>query len=232
LLQVTGNTLELAAADGYRLAVRQCVIDAPDAPSRIIVPRTALIELGRLCGAATGQIGLSVAPAQNRLEAQGEGWTLSTRLIEGEFPDYPRIIPRQPTTRVTVNRGELLQALRFSGTLAAFEGGIVRFVVTRNEVDASDPPTLLVSVVVQEHGDHAVTMPVALDGAPGRIALNARYVREALESFGTGQVAFGWASESSPALLAPVGGEGPTAVVMAMACQDWPAAAEREAAAV
>ncbi len=113
LMRFEGQKLTMAAADGFRLAVREGELAEP-VPSRldVIVPARAIRELARLLGDGSEPVRLAITPNQSQLLARiGETEFLS-RLIEGSFPDFRQIIPRDFNTRVELGRDAFLNAVR------------------------------------------------------------------------------------------------------------------------
>ena len=115
LLEVNREGVVLVATDSYRLAVRDLVATA-DGESRAIVPERALSEAGR---AAVDQKGEIVASTDGSQIAFRIGpLTLTSRLIEGEFPNYRQLLPESYESRLTISRQQLLEAVRRVGLLA------------------------------------------------------------------------------------------------------------------
>src|SRR5207344_2718203 len=106
----------LAATDSYRLAVRDLVATA-DGEGKAIVPERALTEAGRAAAAdEKGSVSVSLDDAQVAFRIGH--LTLTSRLIEGEFPNYRQLLPEQHESRLTVSRQQLLDAVRRVGLLA------------------------------------------------------------------------------------------------------------------
>lgn len=116
LVEVSREGLTLVATDSYRLAVRDVVATAAG-EAKSIVPERALTEAGRAAQALEkGEIELFVDESQ--VSFQAGPLTLTSRLIEGEFPNYRQLLPEQYESRLTVSRQQLLEAVRRVGLLA------------------------------------------------------------------------------------------------------------------
>lgn len=116
LVEISREGCVLVATDSYRLAVRDLVATA-DGEAKAIVPERALSEAGRAAAAAEkGKIDIYLDDAQ--VSFRVGGLTLTSRLIEGEFPNYHQLLPDAHESRLTVSRQQLLDAVRRVGLLA------------------------------------------------------------------------------------------------------------------
>jgi DNA polymerase-3 subunit beta len=116
LVEVSREGCVLAATDSYRLAVRDLLASA-DGEARAIVPERALSEAGR--AASTDEKGtVEVLVDESQVSFRAGGLTLTSRLIEGEFPNYRQLLPEVHESRLTVSRQQLLDAVRRVGLLA------------------------------------------------------------------------------------------------------------------
>ena len=116
LVEVSREGCVLVATDSYRLAVRDLVASA-DGEAKAIVPERAFSEAGRAAsGDEKGKVEILVDDAQVSFRAGG--LTLTSRLIEGEFPNYRQLLPDTHESRLTVSRQQLLDAVRRVGLLA------------------------------------------------------------------------------------------------------------------
>jgi DNA polymerase-3 subunit beta len=116
LVEISREGCMLVATDSYRLAVRELVASA-DGEGKAIVPERALSEAGRAAAAdEKGSIEIAVDDAQ--VSFRSGGLTITSRLIEGEFPNYRQLLPDTHESRLTVSRQQLLDAVRRVGLLA------------------------------------------------------------------------------------------------------------------
>ncbi len=116
LLEVSREGVTLVATDSYRLAVREVVASAP-VEARAIVPERALSEAARAAGALDGgEVGIVLEESQ--VSFRIDGLTLTSRLIEGEFPNYRQLLPEAYENRLTVPRQRFMDAVRRVGLLA------------------------------------------------------------------------------------------------------------------
>ncbi|MGI9253002.1 MAG: DNA polymerase III subunit beta, partial [Thermomicrobiales bacterium] len=144
--------LTLASADGFRLAVRSGALAEP-APERLdaIVPAKAMRELARIIGDSTEPIRLALTPNRSQLVVRVDGTVFLSRLIEGTFPDYRAIVPRDFSTTVTVGRDALQTAVRRAGYFARDNNDVIRLIIAGADEDG-DLGTIEVSANAAERG--------------------------------------------------------------------------------
>jgi DNA polymerase-3 subunit beta len=207
LVRVETGVLTLAAADGYRLSVRTVLL--PDTTTRVawIVPAHALAEIARSLSSAPGlPVAMSATPSNDRLHVALGDMEVSARLIEGQFPDFERIVPRAPSTSIILGRLDLLQATRAAGVFARTDSNIVRLECT---VPPDDGTPALGEVLVKsasaEMGDNVGQLEASVRGTTVEIAFNGRYLRDALEAVDSRQVSLQLTGAASPGIIRPVG---------------------------
>jgi DNA polymerase-3 subunit beta len=204
LIEATGEALTLAAADGFRLSVRSAPLFAE--PFRVIVPARALTELARVVGDAD-EVRLAVTDNRNQIIFDAGQVVLVSQLIEGNFPDYRRIIPAAPTTATTVETALLLKAMRRAYIFARDAANIVKFTINGN---------LTVRAEATEAGGNEEQLEAQIEGAGHEIALNAKYVIDALGAANGGQIVIRTSDATRPALFEVVGQDGWQHVIMPM----------------
>jgi DNA polymerase III subunit beta len=207
LVRLEAGTLTLAAADGYRLAVRTLELPGTTAAARWIAPARTLVELARCLPSAPGlPVTLSSTASDQQLHIALGATEITTRLVEGQFPDYERIIPRAGATSVIVGTADLLQATRAAAVFARDNAHIVRLECTPPPDDGTPAlGRLAVTSTSAELGDHAGQLEASVGGAAVQIAFNGRYLRDALEVLGSTQVGLQLSGAQQPGVLRPVG---------------------------
>jgi DNA polymerase-3 subunit beta len=215
LVDIVEAQMVLAAADGYRLSVRDTTLLEPvSEPLRMIIPARAMAELSRICGDFEDPILATVTPDQNRVLFQMPDVVMVSQLIPGNFPDYEQIIPRGHSTRTVVPTADLLKACRTAHIFAREGAHIVQFHVHAGE--ELTPGRMVVSATSAETGDDVVEMDASVEGESVDIAFNVKYTIDALLAIDTPQVAIDTTSSSSPGVMRPVGEENFTHVIMPM----------------
>ncbi len=212
-LSLQPDGLEFAATDGHRLSVVQ-TIEEEASPDRsksetalnVTIPAKALQELIKMLG----QGGSSVAVQFDQGQAIFE-WTdqrLTSRLLEGQYPNYRQLIPKQFSHQMTVDRRLLLGALERISVLADQKNNIVKMSLD----DSTQELTL--SVDAQDVGSGRETMPAQISGDSLEVAFNVKYLVDGLKAIATTEVQMQLNTATSPAILSPLGSIKMTYLVM------------------
>lgn len=215
-LRLESSRLTLAAADGFRLAVRSGELASPASEEvSIIVPARAMAELSRTVTDQTEPVEMTVTANRNQVLFRCGNIDFVSRLIDGSFPDYGMIIPKEYATRTVVDTQELLSATKRASYFARDNAGIVRLRLAPGASDL-EPGSLTISADAAERGDNASELDATIDGTEGRIAFNVRYLSDVLAVIKAGKVALETQTPSSPGVLRPVGEQDYTHVIMPM----------------
>jgi DNA polymerase-3 subunit beta len=193
LVQFTGDKLVMAATDSYRLAVKETTLGSPAPDLEAIVPSRALQELARVAGDADE---VAVGVQENQVLFSVGGVWLTTRRIDGQFPNYRQLLPETFEHELTVPRVELLDVVRRASVM------IQRATPLQLRFAAGE-----VTVVARTHevGESQESMPVAYTGEPLEIGFNAEFLREGLESVEGDDVRMKLISPLRPAILTDEG---------------------------
>jgi DNA polymerase III subunit beta len=207
LLRQEGGTLTLAAADGYRLAVRTLALAQTNAPGAWVVPARTLVEVARSLPTTPGMPMTVTAGGGNTHMRFALGDTeIATRLIDGQFPDYERIIPRDAATAVILNTSDFLRATRAAAVFARDNSHIVHLECAPPPEDGT--PALgrvVVASTSADLGSNAGQLDASVRGTRATIAFNGRYLRDALEALDSPQVSLQLSDGFKPGVLRPVG---------------------------
>lgn len=201
--------LRLVATDGHRLALAERAIgpDALDLASGVIVPRKGLIEIKRLLDEEEADE-VEIGFAGNSGLVRRGGVTLVMRLIEGEFPDYRKVIPQSFDIALTLPSEILLHALRRVAVLSSERSRVVKLELgDRKLTISSSNPDL---------GEAQEEIDVDHEGTSLAIGFNIRYLLDALVALGAKEVRLELRDANSPAQLRPTDDSGALAVVMPM----------------
>jgi DNA polymerase-3 subunit beta len=213
-LRLKDTKIMMAAADGFRLAVRYIALPEPvKRNGEMLVPAKAMEVIGKVIG-KEGSVRVASTLAGSHVFFVTEGTYVVSRQIDGKFPDVERIIPSSYTTRGLLDVGEMGKAGKLASYFAAASQNNIKFVMKPGAKDA--PGSVIISANAAEVGDNTGEVEGVVQGESNQIALNVKYVAEMLGVIGSEQVAFEMQSPSSPAVFKPVGVEGYTHVVMPM----------------
>jgi DNA polymerase-3 subunit beta len=215
LVRLRESQAILAAADGFRLATRTMLLPEPIRGGQdFIVPARALSELSRIIGDTEGMVSITVTPGGGQVLFHTETTDLVTRLIDGKFPDFERIIPAQHLTRTVLETQELLKAVKLASFFAVNSQNVVK--LTLEPGGDLAPGHLVISANAAEVGDNRGELDAMIHGDGGQIALNVKYLGDALAAMKTAQVALETQTAQSPGVLKPVGQDGYVHIIMPM----------------
>lgn len=196
LLTAENDGLRLVATDSYRLAVRDLPgVSVLGADQKVLVPGRALNELQRVLGLG-GELVLRLGERDATFEI---GTTrLTTRLIEGEFPNYRQLIPASHPNTLTVEREPLLEAIRRVKILAR-DATPVRLQI------ASDG--LKLTAITQDVGNATEELDASAEGADLTVAFNPDYLAAGVEAVGAEQITLSTIDALKPAVVRGVGSD-------------------------
>src|SRR5690606_454280 len=206
LLETSGKRLRAVATDGHRLALAETELATAAArEEQLIIPRKGVLELARLLD-GDGDIELQLG--KNHIRAKIDAIRLTSKLIDGRFPDYARVIPTRPPNVLKADRDLLRQALQRTAILSNEKYRGVRLELTENSVvlQANNP----------EQEEALETLEVEYAGEPLEIGFNVNYLLDALAAIDGSQVSFGMTGANSSCLITDPEGADAKFVVMPM----------------
>ena len=202
-IEIKDGGLVLAAADGFRLAVHETKLaDEVPESSAIIVPAKSLQEVSRLASGKDYPVKIKVNEGKTQVLFQFETAAVVSQLIQGTFPNYSQLVPKEHVSKTTVDVGEFARATRAASIFARDGSGIVRLQTSEGEEDGIGG--LSVSARSEEVGDNEGEVTATIEGDPAKIAFNSKYLTEVLGVLGHGMVALETSSPSSPGVLRPL----------------------------
>ena len=207
LLEVEGQHLRTVATDGHRLAL--CDSDENqqiDNNQQVIVPRKGVLELSRLLEST--DLPIQVEIGQNHIRLVTEQLCFTSKLIDGRFPDYQRVLPEKIVSHLIAEREGITQALVRASILSNEKYRGVRLELSENmlKIGANNPD--------QEEAHEEIE--VAFQGESLEIGFNATYLLDALHAVKTEQVQIGLVDSNSCCVIQGVGDEKSRYIVMPM----------------
>lgn len=207
LCEFDGGKVTMVATDGYRLSFDEVkVLEAPSLVIKIVVPARAIAEAAKI-GGETGEetkdsaIDIVVAQGLNQISFKLGDAEFTSRLIEGEFPNWQKVIPNNFVNRARVNKEEFIKVVRVASIFARDSGSILRL-----KFEAKTQ-SLNVSAGAAQVGSGDGQIGVELTGAGGEIAFNYRYLLEALGVIEDEEVNFEMVESLNPGKLTGVSKE-------------------------
>lgn len=217
-VEMKGNEFVLAAADGFRLAVRRATLDEPISdPLEFIVPAKTLQEVNRLLGDQDESVEITITPAKSQVLFRLKDVEIISQLIQGTFPNYRQLIPQSFQTRTVVELQAFQRAARTASIFARDGSGIVRLQMVPGAEQGAGK--LLVSSRAEELGENQGEVDAKIEGLEAKIAFNAKYLLDVLGVLERGEVAMETTSPSSPGLFKVAGSDTYAHVVMPMFVQ-------------
>ncbi|MFF7707271.1 DNA polymerase III subunit beta [Pseudomonas sp. NPDC007930] len=207
LLEVDANVIRAVATDGHRLAM--CSMDAQIGQAdrhQVIVPRKGILELARLLTEPDGQV--SIVLGQHHIRATTGEFTFTSKLVDGKFPDYQRVLPKGGDKLVVGDRQALREAFSRTAILSNEKYRGIRLLLAAGQlkIQANNPE--------QEEAEEEIS--VDYNGAGLEIGFNVSYLLDVLGVMGTEQVRLVLSDSNSSALLQEAGNDDSAYVVMPM----------------
>jgi DNA polymerase-3 subunit beta len=216
LVQVGGEKITFAAADAFRLAVRVASLPGDmETRSDILIPAKTLTELGRILP-SDGPVQMIVTPNRAQVLFHTEQIDLVSRLIEGSFPNFRQIIPKEYTTRAVVETKEFAADVKRAALFARDSSNITRLKINPGENSGLEPGAVTIEATAEDLGDNVSTLNAAVDGPEQQIIFNVKYLAEVLGVIGSQEVALEVNAATKPGVVRPVGSADYTYVIMPM----------------
>jgi len=191
LFVAEGKQLSLVATDGHRLAFSSATLDVEVPRQEVILPRKTVLEMQRLLSDKEGAIEMQFAG--NQAKFSFEGMEFVTKLVEGKFPDYNRVIPKNHKNIITLGRTTLLASLQRTAILTSEKFKGVRLNI--------DPGTLRVASNNAEQEEAVDELDIDYAGDAIEIGFNVTYLIDALTNMEQDMVKIELADSNSSALL-------------------------------
>ena len=209
LLEVGDGRLKAVATDGHRLAMasQACETNADSGViKQAIVPRKAVVEMARLLDEEDETLSLQLG--SNHLKVTKGGITLTTKLVDGQFPDYEKVVPKDASRVLSGDRDTLKQGFQRASILSNEKYRGVRLAIS--------PDSLMIQANNPEQEEAEETVPVQFSGDQLEIGFNVSYLLDVLSVIDSDQVQMSVSDANSSALLEAVDGNNAVYVVMPM----------------
>ena len=193
LFEARGSTLTLVATDTHRLAWKQTgLVEEIKTPVSAIVPAKPLVELERVLKNTADEM-VTIRFGASQVQFQSSDATLVSRVLDGQFPNYEKVIPKATERKVSFERNELLNAVRRVDIVsrAASQKMVVNFASNSMTMSAESP----------DAGQAYEEIPIAMDGDDLQIAFNAKYLMEVLGIVPDDQLALELNGSLQPGIL-------------------------------
>ena len=209
LLEVGDNSIRAVATDGHRLAMasKPCETSGPaEGVKQAIVPRKAVVEMGRLLDEEEED--LSIQLGSNHLKVTKGGVTLTTKLVDGQFPDYEKVVPKDASRVLHGDRNTLKEGFHRASILSNEKYRGVRLAIS--------PDSLTIQANNPEQEEAEETVAVQFSGVQLEIGFNVSYLLDVLSALDSEQVQMSVSDANSSALLESADDSDAVYVVMPM----------------
>lgn len=196
LWEVRGEEMRMVATNGHRLAKMTIPRSGAGGEGELIVPPRALAQVQKLFG--PDEL-VEISRSENHLGFRGDNVQVFTRLIEGPYPNYNQVIPRDNDKILIADRNALIAAIRRMAIVASDQTHRIRF--------ALGGPMMKFTVQTPDLGDASEELPIDYQGEPLEIGFNANYLLELLRFVPTAEVKFSFKAPERAATIEPVGNE-------------------------
>jgi len=192
--------LVLAATDGFRLSVKKIIGEKTGLERPLIIPARTLAEVGRIMAETKEEkLGISQTKEGNQIIFSFKDAEVISRLIEGEFPDFNKIIPSSFTTKALLDKEKFSRAVRLAAIFSRGEANIVKLKFEKG--------SLTISANAPQVGGNKSVIEANIEGEGGEIAFNFRFLLDFLSSVSQEEITFEMTGPLAPGVLKPVGDE-------------------------
>ncbi len=194
---INNNELKMVATDSYRLAEK--TLKARDVSGDIscIVPSKTILELGAILGFSKDDTDIKVVVSKNQIFFSIDKIKITSRLIEGQFPNYQQVIPQNTSIKADLSVSELSLVLKRINLFAKENNNKVLFKVSSGGLNITTDTT--------QYGVGEIEIKTKTTGGEGEIALNSQFTLDVLSNIGTDSVVFELGEKTMPAIVRPSG---------------------------
>jgi len=203
---VSGDKLKMVATDSYRLAEKTLKIKDPTGEISCIVPAKTILELGAILMGGKEEGDIEVVISKNQIFFSLNKIKITSRLIEGQFPNYQQVIPKATKTTLRLDVGELSLALKRINLFAKENNNKILLKVDRNGLNITTDTT--------QYGVGEVELKGKVEGETNEIALNSQFMLDVLGNLDSTEVQIKLGEKVNPAIFQPSGKEDYVHIIM------------------
>src|SRR5581483_4642815 len=187
------STLTFVASDGYRLSKKTIKLDKDIQSKNLIIPRPAIAEIIKQ-STESSAITFEVKEDDNQIVVKIGDAYLSSRLIDGNFPEFEKIIPVRWDTKVNVDKNDLGRGVKLASVFARDSGNIIKMAIAQNNIELKSEGTKV--------GNQTGKIEAKVDGSPLEISFNYKFIEEFLNVVEGDSVEIKLTDQVSPAIFA------------------------------
>lgn len=217
LTEIKGVKLDLVATDGFRLAHRQVVLSESAKDGRVegfrsLIPGKTFEEILKIISESdVEEVKVAVSENQNQVIFNLGQSTVSSRLIEGQFPSWEKIIPKEIISRVLIDKDVLLRAIKLAAVFIRSEANTV---ILTTGILTTGESGITIKSQAKELGSQENEIEAEISGENLQVAFNTRFLLDAVSHIPTTQVMMEFSGSLSASLIKPIGEEGLEFIVM------------------
>ncbi len=216
LMQLDGNVMTMASADGYRLAVRTTDIEQTFAKRvDLVIPAKALTEVGRVIGDDDDVVTITLPKERDIVLFHMKHTDIATQLLEGKFPDFAAIIPRSYVTSSVMYTSDLLAACKRAEIFARDSAYSAKLYV-KPAPGPGEPGAVQIVGLSAERGDNEGTLDASVEGEALNISFNIRYLIDVLNVIDDERVVLESNGAANPGVIRPENRDDFVSVIMPM----------------
>ncbi len=207
LTDIKDNKLDFIATDGFRLAHKMVVLDKGSTQFKSLIPKKTFEEVLKIISEQeVDEIAIAASENQNQVVFSLGGTIVSSRLIEGQFPSWEKIIPTQIVCRALIEKDVLLKAIKLAAVFVRNEANIVVLTTKKD--------SLTIKSSAREIGSQENEIEGEVSGEDLQIAFNTKFLLDAVSNIPTTQLMMEFSGSLSASLIKPIGQEGLEYIVM------------------
>jgi len=203
---VEKNELIMVATDSYRLAEKKLKVNDVSGEISCIVPNKTITELGMILGLVKEDSNVEVIVSKNQIYFGVDKIKITSRLIDGQFPNYQQVIPKTSKTKTILNSSELSLALKRINLFAKENNNKVLIKI--------NPSELIITTDTTQYGVGEVEIKTKSEGGSNEIALNSQFMLDVLANIGPNDVVLELGEKTSPAIIRISGKEDYVHIIM------------------
>lgn len=186
------KSLSLVATDGFRLSKKVVSLEKTGKEIKTIIPKNVLLEVSRI-GEENESVFLDVKEKERQVVFGLDNLILSSRVLEGEFPDFEKIIPKSSSVKVRVDKEELLRAVKLSSVFARDSANIVKIKIMKDSIKLSAESSQV--------GNQETLIDAKVEGEPIEISFNYKFLEDFLRAVVGEEVVMEFNNASSPGVF-------------------------------
>ena len=200
------TNLKMVSTDSYRLAEKTLKVKSGTGGISCIIPAKTVLEFGAILDTFKGDEDVEITVSKNQILLAIGAVRLTSRLIEGQFPNYEQIIPKSTKTKFNLNTNALILVLKRINIFAKENNNRVIFRVAKNKVGITTEST--------QYGEGQVDMETKVEGEANEVALNSQFALDVLANIKSDEITLEMGEKTTPVIIRPKGGSDYTHIIM------------------